>query len=101
MSKSKRLLFGIVAFTLGAIPVGGVGALVLVSVLDFTLKGWVYTAGFLALIIAAGLQIPVLLILGAIPEIPESGEPEAERSVLGPRFLHPFSLFVYWWRHFR
>jgi hypothetical protein len=34
MSAWKRLLLGVVAFTLGALPVGGLGALVIVSFLD-------------------------------------------------------------------
>jgi hypothetical protein len=99
MSAWKRLLLGVVAFTLGAVPVGGLGALVIVSFLDFTLEGWVYTAGFLAIIIAAGLQVPVLLILGVIPEL---GAPEEERAMSLLRVRrHPFALFEYWWRYLR
>lgn len=94
----ERQILGIVAFTLGAIPVAVIAAVVIASIVDATAPDWVYTAGFVAFIVAAGLQFPFFIILGAV-----AGDdvPEADRSRMWSRFRHPFSLFEFWWRYIR
>jgi len=98
ITNTERSILGVITFTLGAVPVGAVAAMFIASAIGVTTPEWFYTAGLLAFIISAGLQLPVLIIVGGIVK---NDVPEAERSPLHPRVRHPFSLFAFWWRYIR
>lgn len=94
LTRIERTILGVLAFVICALPlVVGLGGLALfflpVTVPDSMLK-W----GFIAVIIAVGLQFPMMLIIGGV--IGEDGPKFSLHT-----FSHPFKLFELWWRYIR
>lgn len=59
-----------------------------------TVPGWLMPTALLVMIVAAGAQFPMMLILGGV-----IGEDVTDRKLL--RWRHPFAVFKLWWDYVR
>lgn len=94
----ERRAIGVAAFSVCAGPVLIILALAATALLNVAMPEWLVSAGMIGFIVCAGLQWPIVMIVG---EMAGDQVAERDRSVLRPRFRHPFYPFALWWRYVR
>jgi hypothetical protein len=60
---------------------------------------WLWPVSFLCIIVAAGMWLPLTLIIGAVADDVLSPDEKAEWEEAV--FKRPFAIFELWWRHLR
>jgi hypothetical protein len=88
---------GALSFLVGAVPVLAILALFVATIARVHVPSVFFSAAVIAIVIAVGLQFPLLSIVCALAEdrIPEN----EQTRVLA--FRHPFVVFVIWWCYVR
>jgi hypothetical protein len=94
LSVAENRLLGVLAFVVDGVPVAiflGAASMLFVGAFPSSLG----TAAALVFIIAIGLRIPVMLIVG---ELARERVPNGESRKIN---CYPFAVFLVWWRYVR